>query len=131
MTAQQAELTVPASADDVRRVLLDPLGLPDWNEAFLSLSGPAEPVVGQSYRIRVRPGLTGNLVYDAIEPDRIEISWQVPGFHENGGWTLTPRGWSTVVRHTFTHAGPLAAALRHAYRGVAALRLARLAARLG
>lgn len=62
MTAQQAELTVPASADDVRRVLLDPLALPDWNEAFLSLSGPAEPVVGQSYRIRVRPGLTGNLV---------------------------------------------------------------------
>ncbi len=130
MTAQEAELVVPAPVADVRRVLLDPLALPSWNEAFLAVTGPSDPVVGQAYALRVRPGFTGTLAYDAIEPDRIEISWQVPGFHENGSWTLIPHGSSTVVRHTFTHSGPLAAALRPAYRGVAALRLTRLTTRL-
>lgn len=44
-----------------------------------------------------------------------------------GSWTLEPRGHSTIARHEFEQAGPLASALRHAYQAVAALRLQQLA----
>jgi hypothetical protein len=68
----------------------------------------------------VRPGLTGWLEYTRIGRDRI-------GFDETGSWTIESSGGGTLVHHRFQHTGPLASALRHAYRGVAALRLQRLA----
>jgi hypothetical protein len=74
----------------------------------------------------VRPGLTGWLEYTAITPDRIEISWQVPGFREQGVWLLQ----EGAVTHSFEHAGPLAAVLRNSYRGIAAVRLERLKHRM-
>jgi hypothetical protein len=131
MTTQQAELTIPAPAAAVRRILLTPLDLPDWNPAFLTISGEAVPSAGRRYAIRVRPRFNGTLLYAAITDDRIDMDWQVPGLHETGSWSLEDHGGSTVVRHTFTHSGPLARALRHAIQGVAALRLNRLAARAG
>jgi hypothetical protein len=124
---ETASLSIPATPAAIRALLLDPLALPLWNEAFVSINGPGTPVVGQTYALRVRPGLSGQLEYTAIEAERIEISWKVPGFRETGLWTIGP----DLVHHSFTQSGPLAAVLRPAYRGIAAVRLERLAARLG
>jgi hypothetical protein len=123
---EQASLNLPATPALIRGVLLDAQALPEWNEAILSLDGPAEPVVRQRYRIRVRPGLNGWLKYTDISANRVEITWQVPGFHEIGVWTIN----DSVVTHSFEHTGPLAALLRSAYRGIAAVRLQRLAQRV-
>jgi hypothetical protein len=120
---EQASLKINGSPADV---LLDPLALPLWNEAFLSVDGPKTPEVGLRYKLRVRPGLNGWLEYTAIAPDRIEMTWQVPGFRERGVWLLE----DGLVTHSFEHAGPLAAVLRSAYRGIAAVRLERLRERL-
>jgi hypothetical protein len=125
--AQHATSAIPAAPADVRRLLLDPLALPSWNPAFQSIDGPTRPAAGTRYAIRVRPGLTGSLEYTRIGHDRIDIAWHVPGFHETGSWTIEPSGGGTLAHHRFQHTGPLASALRHAYRGVAALRLERLA----
>ncbi|GAA1611905.1 hypothetical protein GCM10009789_77810 [Kribbella sancticallisti] len=108
------------------KVLLDPLALPLWNEAFLSIDGPQTPEVGVRYELRVRPGLNGWLEYTEITPSRIEMTWHVPGFRERGLWLLE----DGLVTHSFEHAGPLAAVLRSAYRGIAAVRLERLQQRL-
>jgi hypothetical protein len=116
---EQATLQVNGSPADV---LLDARALPSWNEAFLSIDGPETPVVGQRYHLRVRPGFTGWLEYTAISPSRIDITWQVPGFHEQGVWLIN----DAMVTHSFEHTGPLAAVLRPAYRGIAAVRLERL-----
>lgn len=127
MSCQHAELAIPATPDEVRRVLLDPLALPAWNPAFHSVAGPLQAAIGVQYRIRVRPGLTGVAEYTEISPNRIGLAWNVPGFHEVGSWTFEPRGAGTLARHEFQQSGPLATALRPAYRGVAGLRLQRLA----
>ena len=124
---EQATDTIPAGTAAIRHVLLDALQLPEWNEAFLSIDGPAEPTVGASYALRVRPGLSGELHYTVIEPERIEIVWQVPGFREVGTWTMTA---DSQVTHAFEQTGPLATVLRPAYRNVATIRLARLANRV-
>jgi hypothetical protein len=120
---EQATLKIDGSAAEV---LLDPLALPLWNEAFLGIDGPAVPEVATRYQLRVRPGLSGWLEYTSISPERIEITWQVPGFHERGLWLLG----DDLVTHSFEHAGPLAAVLRSAYHGIAAVRLERLRDRL-
>jgi len=120
---EQASLQIngsPATA------LLAPLDLPSWNEAFLSIEGPKTPTVGQRYRLRVRPGLSGWLEYTSISSERIEMTWQVPGFREQGVWLID----QDQVTHSFAHTGPLAAVLRSAYRGIATVRLERLRARL-
>ena len=120
---EQATLTISGSPVDV---LLDPLALPLWNEAFLHIDGPPVPSVGTRYTLRVRPGLSGWLEYTAITSDRVEITWQVPGFHELGIWSIE----DGRVTHSFEHTGPLAAVLRSAYRGIAAVRLERLRERV-
>jgi hypothetical protein len=130
MTTQHSTMTMTASADELRRVLLTPLELADWNPAFTAISGPATPEVGTPYKIRVRPGFDGTLMYSAITPDRIDIDWQIPGLREKGTWTLTAAGAATMVEHGFTQSGPLSVALRNAFRGVADLRLQRLAERV-
>src|SRR5207247_4590674 len=97
------------------------------NARFGGLYGPADPSIATRYAIRVRPGLTGELQYTRIEPDRIEITWQVPGFREVGTWTITA---DSQVTHTFEQTGPLATVLRPAYRNIATIRLARLTNRV-
>jgi hypothetical protein len=124
---EQATLVIPADPDRIRAILLDPRALPSWNEAFLSVDGPARPAVGQRYALRVRPGLPGELHYTVVAPDRIEVTWHVPGFREVGEWTISPEG---QVTHTFEQTGPLATVLRPVYRNIATIRLARLANRL-
>jgi len=120
---EQATLTIPGSPIDV---LLDPLALPLWNEAFLHIDGPRVPVVGTRYSLRVRPGFNGWLEYTAITSAHVEITWQIPGFHERGSWSID----GDRVTHSFEHTGPLAAVLRSAYRGIAAVRLERLRSRV-
>jgi hypothetical protein len=46
-------------------------------------------------------------------------------------WQLRPHQGGPLVSHEFTHEGPLARVLSKAYRGVAELRLDRLAERAG
>lgn len=120
---EQASLAIQATPDRIHKVLLDALALPEWNEAFLAIEGPAD---GGRYRLRVRPGLSGWLEYTAIEPNRVEVSWHVPGFRETGTWLLDDH----LTTHSFHQTGPLAAALRSSYRGIAAVRLERLERRL-
>ena len=124
---EQATETINAHPVAIRHVLLDALALPEWNEAFQAIDGPAEPGPGTRYSLRVRPGFAGDLQYTVIEPDRIEITWQVPGFREVGIWTISP---DSQVTHTFEQSGPLATVLRPAYRNIATIRLARLANRV-
>ena len=124
---EQATDTIPAGPTAIRHVLLDALALPEWNEAFLDIDGPVEADLGTRYALRVRPGLVGELQYTVVAPDRIEITWQVPGFREVGSWTISP---DSQVTHTFEQSGPLATVLRPAYRNVATIRLARLANRV-
>jgi hypothetical protein len=124
---EQATEIIHASPAAIRHVLLDALALPEWNEAFLAIDGPAEAELGSSYALRVRPGFAGELQYTVVEADRIEISWQVPGFREVGVWTIGP---DSRVTHTFEQSGPLATVLRPAYRNIATIRLARLANRV-
>ncbi|MBF6297758.1 SRPBCC family protein [Nocardia amamiensis] len=123
-------MLVDVTADEVRAVLLDPLSLVDWNPAFLEISGRPVPVVDEEYRLTVRPGLSGTLTYTAIESSRIVMRWHVPGFTEIGHWSIRSRDSGTEVEHDFGQRGPLAATLAPAYRGVARLRLTRLAERL-
>jgi hypothetical protein len=75
----------------------------------------------------VRPGLTGWLEYTRIGRDRIDIAWHVPGSTRRVHGRSSPAAWERSRTTGFQHTGPLASALRHAYREVAALRLQRLA----
>ncbi|MET7281987.1 hypothetical protein ABZS29_27400 [Kribbella sp. NPDC005582] len=124
---EQATDTIPAGPTAIRHLLLDALALPEWNEAFLDIEGPPAAAEGSRYALRVRLGLSGELLYTAVEPDRIEITWQVPGFREVGTWAI---GQDSQVTHTFEQTGPLATVLRPAYRNIATIRLARLTNRL-
>jgi hypothetical protein len=129
MSAERGVRLVAAPRDHVHTVLLEPLAMPQWNPAFRAVVGPREPSVGVSYALRTVQGLSGSLRYDRISEDRIEMSWTVPGFTEHGSWELHDAVGGTWVAHAFTHSGPVAALLRPAYRGVAHLRLERLATR--
>ena len=111
-------------------MLLDPQAFADWNPAFVSISGGTTATVGERYPITVRPGLSGTFAYTEISDLRIGTTWSVPGFREDGTWNLQPRSSETLLTHRFEHTGPLAALLERAYRGVAALRLDRLADRV-
>jgi hypothetical protein len=83
----------------------------------------------EEYRLTVRPGLPGTFTYTVIEPSRIGMRWHVPGFTEFGRWSFRARDYGTEVEHGSGHHGSLAATLAPAYRGVARLRLTRLAER--
>jgi hypothetical protein len=58
------------------------------------------------------------------------MRWDVPGFTETASWQLAQHSNRTEVTHRLPHAGPLATLLSPAYRGVAELRLTRLAQRV-
>ena len=129
MNEQSAKRYVHASPERVRTILLRPLSYPDWNPAFLSMRGPAPVIVGQAYEIRTRGGLAGTFTYTKIEDDLIEATWQVPGLRETGTWHMQATSTGTIVVHEFSQQGVLARALSAAFRGVAELRVGRLAER--
>ncbi|NUW46142.1 SRPBCC family protein [Nonomuraea rhodomycinica] len=130
MNTQEATRFVDAPPSRVRRALLTPRALPDWNPAFHTVEGPAHAATGVEYPMTVRGGLSGHWRYTAIDDRSIHTAWQVPGFRETGVWRLEPHGSGTVVTHAFGHHGPLALVLSKAYRGVGELRLDRLARRV-
>ena len=127
MTVERASLVVRTDAARVRELLSRPLDLPDWNPAFTHLSGPATAAENQPYELLARGGLHGTFRYTAILEHRIDMRWEVPGLREIGTWMLEPVPGGILVTHEFAQAGPLAVALRRAMRGVATLRLERLA----
>jgi hypothetical protein len=85
--------------------------------------------LGVRYPVIVRPGLSGEFWYGAITGNHIETRWEVPAMAEVGTWDLHEHGGLTLVTHAFVHTGPLAKLLSGAFRGVAEMRLARLADR--
>jgi hypothetical protein len=131
MNTETATATVAAPIEEIRAVLLDALAFPEWNDAFLSISGPQEAGVDATYALRVRPGLPGRMQYTDIEPQRVSIRWSAPGFTEDGDWELQPAPGGTLVTHTYRQVGPTAALLRTAMQGVTQERLRRLALRVG
>jgi hypothetical protein len=131
MTDQQENLLIQTKARDVSEVLLQVEQLDLWNPAFLSISADPTALIGQPHPIRVRGGLSGHFQYDLISPERIESSWQVPGFRETNHWQLhVAAEQSTVVAHDFVRSGPLAAVSRPATGRLAQRRLARLKTRV-
>lgn len=129
MNEQHATRRIASPAGKLHAILTRPAALPDWNPAVHSLAGNGQAQTGQRYRITARGGLSGYLDYPAIRADRVEIHIKVHGLEEHGFWQLSPQGAATLVEHGFHHLGPLAMLLSAAYRGVAELRLDRLAER--
>ncbi|MGH8938034.1 MAG: hypothetical protein ACRDV2_01655 [Actinomycetes bacterium] len=131
VNAQRAVLSMSAPVSAVRHVLLRPLAFPDWNPAFRTLTGPPAATLGVGYPMTVRPGLSGEFWYAAITGNHIETRREVPAMAEVGTWDLYQQGARTLVTHAFEHSGPLAKLLSGAFRGVAEVRLTRLADRAG
>jgi hypothetical protein len=129
MNSQRSELLIPAPLPRVRELLLRPLELPEWNSAFVSLTGPGTPATGLPYDLTVRGGLRGTFRYEDIGERQITARWQVAGFEEAATWRLEPHGDTTRVVHEISQRGPLARLLSGGFRGVTELRLRRLAER--
>jgi hypothetical protein len=130
MTDQQENILIQTNARDVSDVLLQVAQLNQWNPAFLFITDIPTARIREPYPIRVR-GLSGHFQYDLINPDRIESSWRVPGFHETNHWQLhRAADHITVVSHGLAQSGPLAVLPRRATGRVAERRLARLKARV-
>lgn len=130
MNEQSAVRRIQAPLGRVHTVLTTPAALPDWNPAIHTLTGQGPAEIGRRYPISARGGLSGHLAYAEIEPDRIHTRITVQGLQEDGYWKLVSDGSSTVVEHGFRHRGPLARLLTAAFRGVADMRLDRLAQRV-
>ena len=131
MTEQPENILIQTNARDVSDVLLQVAQLPQWNPAFLSITGSPTAHIGEPHPIRVRGGLPGQFQYDLINPERVESSWQVPGLRETNLWQLhLAADQSTVVTHDFAQSGPLAALPRPSTGRVARRRLVRLKARV-
>ncbi|MER6593573.1 SRPBCC family protein [Micromonospora purpureochromogenes] len=126
-TNERATRLVDAPPSQVRLLLIDARAIPGWNPAIRAIDGPAEAPTGVQYAIKVRGGLSGTWEYTRIDERHIDVTWRVPGFLETGTWLLGPHGGGTMVTHQFQHQGPLAHMLSNAFRGVAELRLDRLA----
>ncbi|WP_327287870.1 SRPBCC family protein [Streptomyces sp. NBC_01198] len=126
MTSATGSRLITAPADRIHALLLQPRRLPDWNPAFLSLTGPEEALLDQDYQLRTLPDLRGTFRYTEISPHRIRMEWTVPGMHENCEWILHDKGATTEVVHSVQRTGPLAAVLRHTLDTLPTLRLDRL-----
>ena len=129
MNTASSHILIPAPVHVVRQILLEPTALAEWNPAFLSVRGPAAPIVGQRYALTARGGLKGHWEYHSVGETLIEGHWEVPGLSETNTWRLLPHGNGTHVTHSFTNQGSLATLLRPAFANVADLRLGRLTER--
>lgn len=127
MTVDRGERLLPLPAATITATLLRPIDLPGWNPLFTRLIGDPVPRVGGRYELMLRFGMRGTFAYTEVGPDRIGMTWQVPGLHEDCEWTVRSGAGGTVVTHRLERSGPLSAALGGAIRGVADLRLDRLA----
>jgi uncharacterized protein YndB with AHSA1/START domain len=117
---------IAAPAELVRGILLRPLALPEWNPAFLAIAGSADAAIGHVHSLTVAGGLRGEFRYTAIEPDRVDMMWNVPGMLERCSWVLEPERRGTRVSHEVRRTGPLAIVLRSQTQTLPRLRLNRL-----
>lgn len=118
--------TIAAPAEFVRGILLRPLALPSWNPAFLAIGGGADAAIGHPHSLTVTGGLRGEFRYIAIEPDRVDMEWNVPGMLERCSWVLEPDHGGTRVSHEVQRTGPLAIVFRSQTETLPRLRLDRL-----
>ena len=132
MTVDRGRRRIAAPPQTIAVQLRRPLDLPGWNPLFASLTGGPDPTVGTRYELTLRLGLRGTFAYSALDDDRIGMTWEVPGMREDCTWTIAeaPDGGSSVT-HVVERSGPLAAVLSGATRGIADLRLDRLATIVG
>lgn len=136
MMTDSATAVIQASTGEISAILLDATAMADWNPALLSVGGPAGPAeVGRRYPVELRGGFHGHMVYRAVEAGRIDIDYRFPLLGlEQGTWRLDIRSGdngepATRVVHTFTHPGLVGRLTAGIFRGVAELRVARLAGR--
>ncbi|WP_405590982.1 hypothetical protein [Streptomyces sp. NBC_01190] len=127
--ALTSRILINAPVHVVRRILLDPSAIPEWNPAFRAITAPATATANLPYPIETRDGLLGHYEFRSIIGTRIEAQWDVPGFTEHQLWELSPYNYGTHVRHTVEHRGNLTSLLRPAFASAASLRLNRLAQR--
>jgi hypothetical protein len=118
--------TIAAPADLLRGILLRPLALPAWNPAFLAIGGGGDAAVGHPHSLTVTGGLRGELRYLAIEAERVQMEWNVPGMLERCSWVLEPEHGGTRVSHEVQRTGPLAIMIRNQTVTLPRLRLDRL-----
>lgn len=118
--------TIAAPAELVRGILLRPRALPEWNPAFLAIGGSADAAIGHAHSLTVTGGLCGEFRYTAIEPERVEMEWNVPGMLERCSWVLEPERGGTRVSHEVQRTGPLAILFRSQTQTLPRLRLNRL-----
>ena len=88
-----------SSRAPVRGILLRPLALPEWNPAFLAIGGSAHAGDRPPSFAHGHHGLRGEFRYLAIEPDRVDMEWNVPGMLEQCSWLLEPEHGGTRVSH--------------------------------
>jgi len=127
MTADLGRRHIPAVPGAISATLLRPLALPSWNPLFRELIGRREPRVGERYELALTVGLRGSFAYRSLDPERIAMTWQVPGMREESVWTIQATPGGSLVSHRLERTGPVAIVMAGGIRGVADLRLERLA----
>ena len=127
MTTDQGRRHMTASPATIAAPLLRPLGLPAWNPLFSKLIGRREPRIGDEYELVLSVGLRGSFSYSSLDPEAIGITWQVPGMREESVWIIRAVPGGSLVSHRLDRTGPLAHLMGGGIRGVAHLRLERLA----
>lgn len=122
--------TVNAPIAALRDILLAAPKLPEWNPAFVRLTGASYAAEGSAYELETIRGLRGILTYTHVQERIIEFSWNIPMLTETGIWNLIEDGRGcTMVTHTVQRGGPLALVLAHTLQTLPRLRLDRLVER--
>lgn len=130
MTSDRSRRTIGAPAAAIRSILTRPLELPSWNPLFARLGGQVEPDLDRQYGLTLRAGLRGTFAYTMIDPETIGMAWEVAGLQEACRWDIRAVApVVSIVTHTVSRSGPLASVFGGATRGLADLRLDRLAAK--
>ena len=127
MTMDQGRRHMTASPAAIADTLLRPLALPAWNPLFSELTGSREPRIGDEYELVLSVGLRGSFSYSSLDPERVGMTWQVPGMREESVWIIQAEADGCLVTHRLERTGPLAFVMGGGIRGVAHLRLERLA----
>ncbi|GAB3599146.1 SRPBCC family protein [Microbacterium tumbae] len=131
MNQATGTMILDAPIRPVRDTLLAATRLPEWNPAFVRVSGIDPAVRGAEYALEAIRGLRGKLTYTQTESYTIAFSWEVPLLSETGLWQLAePSPGRTLVTHTVERRGALAMALVHTLGTLPGLRLERLSERL-
>ena len=123
--------TISAPLCELHAILLDAGALATWNPAFSEVYHQGKAEVGKPIAIRVLRALSGELTYDLVEPNRINMTITVPGLTERNTWSLANQpGRTTQVTHAFSRSGRLARILESRTQGIAQLRIDRLRERV-